>query len=235
MRLRSDISRTFYADTAAVLCPIRVRLIGAPMAQRPAALSSITVERMDWALKTRPIPSCSAISSPAPRQKPRSAPPTSRWCSMSPSPKFSDSCGSRHDSRPEAFSAAMTRGKSRFEALGASLPIQRVQLEMAAETYSAELARETAYASKTTSQRGLAFLLDLANQFGPGRVEEQYKRAAQPGVAEPEILKAMEDAFTAIARPQFQPQVRARRAFFRTTPLLTAPANRSPTSPASQS
>jgi hypothetical protein len=120
------------------------------------------------------------------------------------------------------YTANLTKDpwKGRFEALGASLPIQRVQLEVAAETYSAELARETAYADKTTSSRGFAFLLDLANQFGPGRVEEQYKRAAQPDVGEPEILKAMEDAFTAIARPQFQPQVRARRAFFRTTPLL---------------
>jgi hypothetical protein len=120
------------------------------------------------------------------------------------------------------YSADLTQDpwKGRFQTLGASLPIQRIQLELAAETYSAELAHETAYANKTTSERAFAFLLDLSNQFGPGRVEQQYKRAAQPGVAEAEILKAMEDAFTAIARPQFQPQVRARRAFFRTTPLL---------------
>jgi hypothetical protein len=31
----------------------------------------------------------------------------------------------------------------------------------------------------------------------------------------------MEDAFTAIARLQFQPQVRARREFFRTTTMLS--------------
>jgi peptidoglycan hydrolase-like protein with peptidoglycan-binding domain len=120
-----------------------------------------------------------------------------------------------------AFDLTKDPWKARLEALGASLPIQRVQLELAAETYSAELARETAYANKTTSERGFAFLLDLANQFGPGRVEQQYKRAAQPGVAEGAILKTMEDAFTAIARPQFQPQVRARRRFFRTTALLS--------------
>lgn len=120
-----------------------------------------------------------------------------------------------------AFELTKDPWKSRLQALGASLPMQRVQLDLAAQTYSAELARETAYASKTTSQRGFAFLLDLANQFGPARVEQHYKQAAQPGVSEAEILKAMEDAFTAIARPQFQPQVRARREFFRTTALLT--------------
>jgi hypothetical protein len=91
-----------------------------------------------------------------------------------------------------AFELTKDPWKTRLEALGASLPMQR----------------------------GFAFLLDLANQFGPARVEQQYKLAAQPGVAEAEILKVMEDAFTAIARPQFQPQVRARREFFRTTTLL---------------
>jgi hypothetical protein len=120
-----------------------------------------------------------------------------------------------------AFELTRDPWRSRLQALGSSLPIQRVQLDLAAETYRAELARAAAYASKTTSERGFAFLLDLANQFGPGRVDQQYKRAAQPGAAEAAILQAMEDAFTAIARPQFQPQVRARREFFRTTPLLS--------------
>jgi len=105
--------------------------------------------------------------------------------------------------------------------LGASQPMQRVQLELASETYSVELARVTAYAGSDTSERVVAFLLDLANQFGPARVEEQYKRAAQPGVSESAILKSMEDAFIALARLQFQPQVRARREFFRTTKQLS--------------
>ncbi len=127
--------------------------------------------------------------------------------------------------------------KIKLLALGASLPMQRVQLDLASEAYRAELARETGYASKTTSERGFAFLLDLANQFGPGRVAQHYKLVARPGVSEAAILKSMEDAFTAIAKFQYQPQVRARREFFRTTALLsdqafTEPENRSPTSPA---
>ena len=120
-----------------------------------------------------------------------------------------------------AFELTQDPGKMKLEILGGSLPMQRVQLELAAETCSAELARATAYARPGTSERVFAFLLDLANQFGPARVEEQYKRAAQPGVSEGAILKAMEDAFTAIARFQFQPQVRARREFFRTTKQLS--------------
>jgi hypothetical protein len=125
-----------------------------------------------------------------------------------------------HTAVDPAFDLTHDPWKGRLEALGASLPMQRVQLALASQTYQAELARQTAYANATTSERGFAFLLDLTNQFGPARVETQYKQAAQPGVPEAAILKAMEDVFTAIARPQFQRQVRARREFFRTTPLL---------------
>jgi hypothetical protein len=120
-----------------------------------------------------------------------------------------------------AFELTKDPWRSKLQALGTSLPMQRVQLSLASESYRAELARETAWASKTTSERGFAFLLDLANQFGPGRVEQHYKLAAQPGADEAAILQAMEEAFTAIASLQFQPQVRARREFFRTTTLLS--------------
>jgi hypothetical protein len=120
-----------------------------------------------------------------------------------------------------AFDLTKEPWKSRLLTLGASLPMQRIQLALAAEIYSAELARQTGYASGIASERGFAFLLDLANQFGGGRVEQQYKLAAQPGLTEGGILKRMEDAFTAMARLQFQPQVRARREFFRTTTMLS--------------
>jgi hypothetical protein len=68
-----------------------------------------------------------------------------------------------------AFELTKDTWRTKLQTLGAS------------ETYSAELARQTAYAGRATSERGFAFLLDLANQFGSSRVEEQYKRAVQPG------------------------------------------------------
>ena len=122
--------------------------------------------------------------------------------------------------------------KSRLLALGASPAMQRVQHALATEAYRNQLTAIAAGAPGIRSERGLAFLLDLANQFGPGRIAERYKSAAQPGTSEAEILKQLEDAFVNLARPQFQRQVRARREFFRTTPLLsddpfTIPANRS--------
>jgi hypothetical protein len=120
-----------------------------------------------------------------------------------------------------AFELTKDPWSSKLQALGTSLPMQRVQLALASEVYRVEIARETGYAGKSTSERGFAFLLDLANQFGPPRVEREYTKAAQAGVAEASILKNMEDAFTAMASLQFQPQVRARREFFRTTTLLS--------------
>jgi len=120
-----------------------------------------------------------------------------------------------------AFELTKDPWKSRLEALGASLIVQRVQLDLAAETYGAELAQERAYVLPTTSQRGFAFLLDLVNQFGPSRVEQHYQEAAKASPNEADILQTLENVFVGIARPEFQPQVRARRQFFRTTKLLS--------------
>lgn len=118
-----------------------------------------------------------------------------------------------------AFELTKDPWKARLESLGRSLPMQRVQLEVAAATYHAELDRIHSFAPEI-SDRASAFLLDLANQFGAPRVEQHYKEASKPGVTEPELLKALEEAFVRIANPRFRPQVQARREFFRTTPLL---------------
>ncbi len=120
-----------------------------------------------------------------------------------------------------AFDLTRDPWKARLRALGASRPLQRVQLALASEAYAAALARQSTWARAVISERGCAFLLDLANQFGGGRVTREYRRAAHPGAPESEILKSLEDAFTAMARPKFQAQVRARREFFRTTGLLS--------------
>jgi peptidoglycan hydrolase-like protein with peptidoglycan-binding domain len=111
--------------------------------------------------------------------------------------------------------------KNKLEALGASPAMQRVQVGLASDVYSNELKQARGYAREIQSERGFAFLLDLANQFGAGRVEQQYKADVRPGATELEILKKLEGAFTNIARLEFQPQVRARREFFRTTTMLS--------------
>ena len=131
-----------------------------------------------------------------------------------------------------AFELTKDPWKSRLIALGASPAMQHVQVDVASDAYLNELTTIAVSAPRIRSERGRAFLLDLANQFGPGRIAQHYKSAARPGATEPEILKQLEASFTNLARPQFRSQVRARREFFRTTPLLsddtlTIPANRS--------
>jgi peptidoglycan hydrolase-like protein with peptidoglycan-binding domain len=111
--------------------------------------------------------------------------------------------------------------KTRLQNLGANAAMQRVQISLASEVYSKQLVSIEAYAHAIRSERGFAFLLDLTNQFGDPHVRQHYKATAQPGVTEAEILKKLEDTFTTLARPRFQPQVRARREFFRTTRLLS--------------
>jgi peptidoglycan hydrolase-like protein with peptidoglycan-binding domain len=110
---------------------------------------------------------------------------------------------------------------SKMEALGASPAIQRVQIGLAGNAYTAALTHARQYASGIQSERGFAFLLDLGNQFGAGRVQQQYAANVAEGDTEAAILLKLENVFTNIARPQFQPQVRARREFFRTTPMLS--------------
>lgn len=125
----------------------------------------------------------------------------------------------------QAFELTHDPWKSRLEALGSSLPMQRAQLAVAVESYGAELRRVRNYAGETASERTIGFLIDLTNQFGPGRVEQQYEEAARTDGGKGEILRKMEEAFTGMANPRFQAQVRARREFFRTTSLLSDKEN----------
>jgi hypothetical protein len=116
-----------------------------------------------------------------------------------------------------AFELTREPWKSRLQALGASAAIQRVQLNLAQQSYEnllRQLRRELPVAA---SERLVAFLLDLMNQFGPSRVLQFYRTVSDASDA----MLRMEEHFTALANPGFEAQVRARRAFFRTTPLLS--------------
>lgn len=120
-----------------------------------------------------------------------------------------------------AFELTTDPWKRRMEDLGASTAIQRIQIDLAADAYNAELQRIRRYASGIRSARGFAFLLDLANQFGAGRLARLYPLNAAAGDTESTILIRLEDAFTQLSNTRFQPQVRTRREFFRTTTLLS--------------
>jgi hypothetical protein len=118
-----------------------------------------------------------------------------------------------------AFELTKDPWKTKLLQLGADPAIQRVQLSVASSSYQTQLDRIEAWPGPAKSDRLQAFLLDLINQFGPGRVASEFEKLA--GSSEAIIMQKLEDTFTALARPEFQAQVRARREFFRTTPLLS--------------
>jgi len=120
-----------------------------------------------------------------------------------------------------AFELTKKPWKSKLQALCADPAIQRVQTSVASTAYQTQFDRIQAWPGPPKSERLVAFLLDLGNQFGPGRVAQQFAALVTTGADESEIMQKLEDSFTALSSTAFQPQVRARRKFFRTTSVLS--------------
>lgn len=115
---------------------------------------------------------------------------------------------------------------ARFQAAALERGWQRVQCETAIADFSDSYQRLKPSAPQIRSERGVAFLLDLANQHGEGGARSIYRAAARPGASEPEVLAAMADESVRRLVAQFGADSAAvkatidRRTFFRTTNLL---------------
>src|SRR5574340_1035072 len=110
----------------------------------------------------------------------------------------------------------------RFQAMGRDRDLQKVQVDMAVEAYRRSIARLLPKTPEIQSQRGCAFLLDLANQHGDGGAASIYAAAHVPGMAEPDLLDAMQRESVRRVAAQFgagSPEASStfsRREFFRT-------------------
>ncbi|MFB3828539.1 MAG: hypothetical protein ACE15B_17355 [Bryobacteraceae bacterium] len=110
----------------------------------------------------------------------------------------------------------------RFLAMGRDRDLQKVQVDMAVEAYRASLARLLPKAPEIRSERGCAFLLDLANQHGDGGAASIYAAVRTPGMAEADLLAAMQRESVRRVTAQFGEGSReaastfSRREFFRT-------------------
>ena len=115
---------------------------------------------------------------------------------------------------------------ARFEQAGRDRDLERVQLNCAATAFLRSYKALRAYATGVTSERGVAFMLDLVNQHGDGGGRSIYRKVAAGGAAsEPDLLKAMQEESVARIRRQYgegNETIGAieRRGFFRTAPLL---------------
>lgn len=123
----------------------------------------------------------------------------------------------------------------RFREAALTPPYQKAQVNTAREAFNNSLGRLRKYdtAGLVKSERAVAFMLDVANQFGDGSVQRPaktpdrglaglYRRVFRLGMAEQDLLKAIADATVAAMSARFQAGVRARRDLFLTTSLLSS-------------
>ena len=125
--------------------------------------------------------------------------------------------------------------KERFAKAALHSEYQKLQVNTALQAFQASLARIRQYdvAAVVKSERAVAFMLDVANQFGDGFVKRPaqppdrglagiYRRVLRPGMCEQDLLQAIADATVAAMAERFQAGVLARRSLFLTTPLLSS-------------
>ncbi len=134
-----------------------------------------------------------------------------------------DASGVTTDAR---FDLAGAPWERRFVEAGHSIPLQRVQVDVAVIDFTRSFVRVQSAAPQVRSERGVAFLLDLANQYGDGAAGAMIATVQRPGASEAELLAAIERESVARVRARFGdgPRMAAalnRRRTFRTTTLLS--------------
>lgn len=117
----------------------------------------------------------------------------------------------------------------RFIEAGKDPVLQRVQLDVAVEDFTRSFTRLQTFAPQIRSERGIAFMLDVANQHGDGGAREITRTVQRPGMSESELLAAIQQESVARVRAQFGDgaeveSTRNRREAFRTTALLSEDA-----------
>ena len=110
------------------------------------------------------------------------------------------------------------------------MSLQRVQIALAIAAFERSIALLQTFAPEIRSERGIAFMVDVANQHGDAGAESIFEKVRKPGLTEAELLAAMTEESVARVRTQFGDgaeveSTRARRTAFQTTELLSdAPA-----------
>lgn len=116
---------------------------------------------------------------------------------------------------------------ARFLAAGGDPVFQRVQVTLATADAASAYDRLRSHTSLIASQRGVGFLLDMANQHGPAGALSIYSAVATLPLSEAELLRRMRDesvrrveAKYGAGSPEAQ-STASRRDWFRTTAVLS--------------
>jgi peptidoglycan hydrolase-like protein with peptidoglycan-binding domain len=116
---------------------------------------------------------------------------------------------------------------SRFREAALHRELQRVQVSAALRAFNDSLTQIRAFAPQVKSERGVAFLLDVANQHGDGGARSIFTAVARPGLTEAQLMSAMEEESVRRVAAQHgagsdaAQSTRERRRAFRTTPHLS--------------
>ena len=131
-----------------------------------------------------------------------------------------------------AFNLVASPWVERFRQSALHPLFQRVQVTLANEAFLASFQKMQQYAPLIRSQRGVAFMLDVANQFGDGSVVKPagkpdrglaglYRKVFRTNITEPELLSGIAEETVAAMPDNLKVGVRARRDLFLKTTLLT--------------
>ena len=113
---------------------------------------------------------------------------------------------------------------SRFRQAALTARFQQVQVQAALAAFEASYESLRRFAPDIQSERGVGFMLDVANQFGDAGAARLYAGINRSGMSEMDILEAVADATVERMDDSFKTAVRARRDQFLQTKLLSSDA-----------
>jgi len=108
----------------------------------------------------------------------------------------------------------------RFSEAARNRQYQLGQIDTARKAFERSLATLRTYAPEITSERGVAFMLDLANQYGDAGARSIFEATRRPGQSQAEHRQAMAGESVRRIVDQFKVGVRNRRQMFLDTPLF---------------
>lgn len=120
-----------------------------------------------------------------------------------------------------AFDLIRSPWTGRFEKATLHLPFQLAQVQTAANAFRQSLKKMQGYARNLRTERGVAFMLDVANQFGDGGLKKLYLAAQREDMSEMDLLEAIADESVERMPDKFKQGVRARRDGFLQTARLS--------------
>ena len=111
---------------------------------------------------------------------------------------------------------------SRFRQAAMIAHFQQIQVQAALAAFQNSYTALRRFAPDLQSERGIGFMLDVANQFGDAGAAELYSGVNRSGMSEVEVLEAVADATVERVADPLKAGVRARRDQFLHTSLLSS-------------